>query len=95
MKLSEISHYWAARELTQIEKQGTRVIFNAPFAATRFTVQAKTNSQKAPQLVVDGKILQLRKVQKPLQFETGTFHIDKQNITACFNLTKGKSSLEV
>jgi hypothetical protein len=95
MKLSEISRYWAAKELTQIEKQDTLITFNAPFAAMRFTVQTKTNSQKAPQLVVDGKPVQLRKVQNPLQLKTGTFHTDAQNVTVCFDLPKGKSSLQV
>jgi len=95
MKLSDISRYWAAKELTQIEKQGTRVTFSAPFATTRFTIQTRTNSQKAPQLIADGKPVQLRKVQKPLQLETGTFHTDDRNITVCFDLPKGKSTLEV
>jgi len=95
MKLCEIARYWAAKELTQIDKQGTRVTFNAPFATTRFTVQTKTNSQKAPQLVAGGKPVQLRKVQKLLQLETGTWHTDAQNITVCFDLPKGKSTLDV
>ena len=95
MKQSEIARYWAAKELTQIEKQGTRVTFSAPFATTRFTIQTRTNSQKAPQLVVDGKPVQLRKVQKPLQLETGTFHSDDRNTTVCFDLPKGKSTLDV
>ena len=95
MKLSEISRYWAAKELTQIEKQGTRVIFNAPFATTRFTVRTKAGSSNVPKLLVKGQSVQLRKVQKPLQLETGTWHTDAQNIIVCFDLAKGKSTLEV
>ncbi len=45
MKLGEIARYWAARELTQINKQGRRITFNAPFATTRFTVRAKSLSE--------------------------------------------------
>jgi len=95
MKQGEIARYWAAKELTQIEKKDTRVTFSAPFATTRFTVRTRTNSQKAPQLVVDGKPVQLRKVQKPLQLGTGTWNTDAQTITVCFDLAKGKSILKV
>ena len=95
MKLSEISRYWAAKELTQIEKQGPRVTFNAPFATTRFTVQTKSNSLKPPKLVVDRRPVQLRRVKRPLQLETGSWYADGRNVTACFDLQKGKSTLEV
>jgi hypothetical protein len=95
MKLSEISRYWAAKELTQIEKQGTRITFNAPFATTRFTVRTRTGSSDVPKLLVKNQPVKLRKVQKSLQLETGTWHTDDQNITVCFDLPKGKSTLHV
>lgn len=95
MKLSEISHYWAAKELTQIEKQGTRVTFNAPFATTRYTVRTKTSSSNVPKLLIKGQPVQLRQVKRPLQLETGTWHTDAQNVTVCFDLPKGKSTLDV
>jgi len=95
MKLSEISRYWAARELTQIDKQGPRVTFNAPFATTRFTVQIKSNSLKPPKLVVDRRLVQLRRVKRLLQLENRTWHTDAQNVTVCFDLPKGKSTLEL
>ncbi|MDH4239939.1 MAG: hypothetical protein OEW48_10290 [Phycisphaerae bacterium] len=95
MKQSEISRYWAAKELTQIEKQGTRITFNAPFATTRFTVQAKTGSSNVPKLVTNGQPVQLRKIKRLLQLETGTWHTDAKNITVCFDLPKGKSILGV
>ena len=95
MKLSEIARYWAAKELTQIDKQDTRVTFNAPFATTRFTVQTKTGSSDVPKLVTNGQPVQLRKVQKPLQLEPGTFHVDDQNVIVCFDLPKGQSTLDV
>jgi len=95
MKLSEISRYWAAKELTQIDKQGPRITFNAPFATPRFTVRIKANSSHAPKLVVSGRPVQLRPVNQPLQLETGTWYADGRNITACFYLPKGKSTLDV
>ena len=41
MKLSEIARYWAAKELTQISRQGNRIVLDAPFASPRFTVRLK------------------------------------------------------
>ena len=38
MKLSEIARYWAARELTRIEREANIVTFRAPFACPLFTV---------------------------------------------------------
>ena len=95
MKLSEISRYWAAKELTQIEKQGNRIIFDAPFATMRFTVQTRTGSSNIPKLLVKDQSVQLRKVKQLLQLETGTFHTDAKKITVCFDLPKGKSRLQV
>jgi len=103
MKLSEISRYWTAKELTQIDKQdfgelsrtGTRVTFNAPFATPRFTVRIKTNSSNAPKLIVAGRLVPLRRVKQLLQLETGSWYADGRNVTVCFDLHKGKSTLQV
>ncbi len=95
MKLSEISRYWAAKELTRIDKNGSHVTFNAPFATTRFTVQIKTTSQNVPTLTVNRRAVQLQRVTKLLQLESGKWHADGRNVTVCFDLPKGKSTLEV
>jgi len=95
MKQGEIARYWAAKELTQINRQDTRVTFNAPFATPRFTVRTKAGSSNVPKLLVKGQPVQLRKVKQPLQLETGTWHTDAQTITVCFDLAKGKSILKV
>ena len=95
MKLSEIARYWAAKELTQIDKQGRFVTFNAPFATTRFTVQIETNMPTVPKLMINGNTVQLRQVKGLLQLESGTCHVDGQKVTVCFDLPKGKSTLQV
>jgi hypothetical protein len=95
MKLSEISRYWAAKELTQIDKQGRRVMFNAPFATTRFTVRIKTDLPNAPGLTVDGRPVQLRRAKRLLQLKSGMWYADGQDTMVCFDLPKGKSTLEV
>ena len=95
MKNSEISRYWAAKELTQIDKQGRRITFNAPFATTRFTVRAKTNSANAPKLVINRKPIKLRSVSRLLQLQSQTWHTDGRDVTVCFDLPKGKSILDL
>ena len=95
MKQSEIARYWAARELTKIDKQGRQVIFNAPFATTRFTVRLSGSSQALPRLTLAGKPAELRRVTAPLQLQSGTWQADGSDIMVCFDLPKGKSTLEV
>ncbi len=52
MKLSEIARYWAAKELTRIEKRDGAVILRAPFASPRFTLAVAAIPGKAPRLRV-------------------------------------------
>jgi hypothetical protein len=93
MKLSEIARYWAAQELTQIEKTNSQVTFNAPFATTRFTVRATSNSPSPPRLTLAGRPIQLRRVSRLLQLDSSTWHSDGRNVTICFDLPKGRSKL--
>ena len=95
MKNSEISRYWAAKELTKIEKQGGRITFNAPFATTRFTVRIKSNLPTLPKLIANNNPVRLRRVKKLLQLQSQTWHMDGRDVTVCFDLTKGKSTLDL
>ncbi len=95
MKNSEIARYWAAKELTQISSQGRRITFNAPFATTRFTVRTKANSVTAPRLTVGADRAELRRVTAPLQLKSQTWHAEGPEVTLCFDLPKGKSTLEL
>ncbi len=95
MKNSEISRYWAAKELTQIEKQGGHITFNAPFATTRFTVRIKSNLPTFPKLVANNNPVRLRRVKKLLQLQSQTWHTQGRDVTVCFDLPKGKSTLDV
>ncbi|MDT8303511.1 MAG: twin-arginine translocation signal domain-containing protein [Sedimentisphaerales bacterium] len=95
MKQSEIARYWAAKELTKIEKQGGRITFNAPFATTRFTVRTRTNSTTPPKLMANRQPIQLRRVNRPLQLQSQTWHADGRDVTVCFDLPKGSSTLDV
>jgi hypothetical protein len=95
MKNSEISRYWAAKELTKIEKQGRRITFNAPFATTRFTVRIKSNLPTLPKLIANNNPVRLRRVKKLLQLQSQTWHTQGRDVTVCFDLPKGKSNLDL
>ncbi len=95
MKQCEIARYWAAKELTRIEKQGRQITFSAPFATTRFTVRVGGTSAAAPRLVAAGQPVELRRVTAPLQLQSGTWHADGKDVMVCFDLPKGKSTLEI
>ena len=95
MKLSEIARYWAAKELTTIEKQGNTITFTAPFASPIYTVDVKTTPNAVPKLTTTGTPVPLKEVKHPLKLATGTFHRHQQGVTVCFDLPKGKSVLRV
>ena len=95
MKNSEIARYWAARELTRIEKQGRQITFNAPFATTRFTVRTKARETASPRLTAGGARVELHRVRAPLQMKSQSWHADGPEITVCFDLPKGKSTLDL
>ena len=95
MKQSEIARYWAAKELTQIEKQGGRITFNAPFATTRFTIQVPAASQGVPKLTANNRRVELQQVKGVLKLESRNWHRGDGNVTICFDLPKGSSTIEV
>jgi hypothetical protein len=92
MKQSEIARYWAAKELTRIEKAKNGLSFRAPYACPSFTV--KTNARPAGvKLVVEGKPMPFTEVTKPLDLKPGTWVKDKDIVSVCFDLPKGESAL--
>ena len=95
MKLSEIARYWAAKELTRVERQGRRITFNAPFATTRFTVRTKAEPTASPRLTVGAERAELSRVSTSLQLKSQTWHADGPQLTVCFDLPKGKSTIEL
>ena len=95
MKLSEIARYWAAKELTRIEKQGGKVALHAPFATPRFTLEVAAPSGGAVQVTSNGAPQILKEVRTPLELAGGTFHRHDRGVTACFNLARGRSVVEL
>jgi hypothetical protein len=93
MKLSEIARYWAAKELTRIEKTPQGLRFSAPFAAPDFTVKVVAQSEAAPRVAVEGREVALAEVRDPLRLVAGTFHRQGGAVTVCFDLPKGASQV--
>ena len=73
MKPSEIARYWAARELTRIERRPDRVELTAPFACPAFTIRTAANPEAVPRLDAQGGPVPLREVMRPAQLEPGTW----------------------
>ena len=94
MMLAELSRYWAAKELTQIERAGNTISFNAPFACPIFTVQLNATGG-TKQVAVDGGKRWLRKVESSTKLIEDTWCLDGGNVTACFDLPKGRSAISI
>ncbi len=93
LKLSDIARYWAAKELTRIDRQGNRLSLQAPFATTRFTIDVKTTP--AVTFMAQGQARILPSVKAPLQLVSGTWCHHSQGIMACFDLPRGQSVLQL
>ena len=95
MKNSEIARYWAARELTLIEAEGTTVSLQAPYQCPGFTLRLPQGSNNTPRLVNRGRQSALREVNSPLRLEPGTWVRQDDGTIACFDLPNGRSRLEI
>jgi len=91
MKLSEISRYWAAKELTKIEANKNEIVFRAPFSTKNFTI------------VIDSRVIKARFMKnneetiltpiKDLLHSTNSFVNQNKSASICFDLPKGVSKI--
>ena len=93
MKFSELGRYWAAKELTKIEKSGGKVAFHAPFACPDYTVSVAAAG--SPKLTINNQPVALKEVPKLLALESGTWTRTADGVAVCFDLPKGPSHLEL
>jgi hypothetical protein len=91
MKLSEISRYWAAKELTTLDFDGTKLKFKAPFASPLFTVEV--NSRKVPTVIPGKRGGKFHEVKKLTELKSGTWFKAENKVTVCFDLGKGASEI--
>ncbi len=89
MTLSEIAHYWAAKELTAIESVTGGLRLKAPYACGEFTLRWRMGAGGRPAL--GGA--PLREVQSWQAMEPGTWRRDGESVVACFSLAKGVTEI--
>jgi hypothetical protein len=93
MKLSEIARYWAAKELTRIEKTQNGFRLHAPFASPLFTIRLQGRANTPPKLVAEGKPVLLKEVKTGRELMGNTWARSEETLTICFDLPKGLSAL--
>ena len=95
MKLSEIARYWAARELTEVSRQGRQITLRAPFATPRFTVRIPGKPAQPPRIETTGIATTPNEVTDPLRLQPNTWHQTDTATTLCFNLPKGQTTIAI
>ena len=95
MKLSEISRYWAAKELTRVEKTQSGFRLHAPFASPLFTIRLNARATTPPKLVIDGKPVPLKEVKSARELVSHTWARSQDTLRICFDLPKGLSEVAV
>jgi hypothetical protein len=101
MKLSEIARYWAARELTRIERpDASWLVFQAPYACPQFTVKFDVNGNAGDavnrvRLLAGPNQTELTSVASLLMLKAGSVHRQVGRMVACFDLPKGLSRLDL
>lgn len=93
MKLDEIARYWAAKELTRIQRKEETLELSAPFAAKSFTLRIPWMRGRGIQLQAAGQATALREVSRVSDLATGTWMSDGERAVVCFDLPKGGSTL--
>ena len=94
MKVSEIARYWTARKLTAIERKAAGFVLDAPFACEAFTVRVKSNRARPPVVIHGAKPLVLNEVHRQRDLVGGSWLRQKDALSLCFDLPKGKSTLK-
>jgi hypothetical protein len=92
LKLSEIARYWAAKELTEIQRRGEVWALQAPFACPDFTLtlpRAAAGAEAAPVIMHQGQPVVLERTDSVSQLSGGRWHAGDGTVTVCFALPQG------
>jgi hypothetical protein len=92
LKLSEIARYWAAKELTEIQRRGEVWALQAPFACPDFTLtlpRAAAGAEAAPVIMHQGQPVVLERTDSVTQLSGGRWHAGDGRVTVCFALSQG------
>ena len=94
MKLSDISRYWAAKELTKVTMNHDGILLQAPFACEEFTIKISTPIKK-PVLIHNKKKTLLQRVDSMSLITNNTWTNDGPDVVLCFDLSRGKNELVI
>ena len=95
MKSSELARYQAARELTKIEKNQSAITLTAPFAAPAYTLRFIAPTGTPRQTTPGREPVALKEIRALRDLRPGNWIREKETVTVCFDLPKGKSVLEI
>ena len=87
MKLSEISRYWAAKELTTLTMQNNKMILKAPFGTPGFTIKLNA-SVRNPRIIIQGEEKSFVRIKDIKDLKEGTFYSDRTDTILCLELEK-------
>jgi hypothetical protein len=93
MKLSEVSRYWAARELTSIEMLESGARLRAPYRCPEFTLRFPPGARGNPSIRSEGTRSDLVEVSNYRVLRDGTWCWQGQDRILCFTLLKGVSDV--
>jgi hypothetical protein len=93
MKLSELARYWAAKELTRIDRRDDVVRLQAPFAVPQFTLKINAKADDVPKLTTGEKPTPLTEVKRLKDLKPSTWLRGKDGVVVCFDLAKGASAI--
>lgn len=95
MKNSEIARYWAAKELTRIDRAGNQIKLTAPFACPAFTMRIPMSADRPPQLLSNAAMKEFTRVDSALSLGPGAYQLNNREATVCFDLPKGVTTLNL
>jgi hypothetical protein len=95
MKTSEIARYWAARQLTRVERDGASVKLAAPFACPAFTLRVGKTAAARPSFLHAGHAVPFEEVKTVRELKAGSWVREGEAVTFCLDLPKGEMSLMI
>jgi len=91
MKLSEISRYWAAKELSTVKIDNDVIRIKAPFATQNFTLQINKKIRNAK----INNVVPFRRVEKKSAIDMNCFYSNNSESILCFDLKKGNTEIKI
>lgn len=95
MKLTEIARYWAAKGLTTITRTGNQVTLDAPFACPGFTLRVHRPATGAVPVFRTPGQLTIREAPLGRRVEPGTWRRDGESVVLCWDLERGRTTIDV